>query len=248
MLNAPPSSGSSYPGRRSEASSCPIATSKMLNNKHVSRVRVDAEDHRLLHATAARIRERDRQIADPAARHQLLVLGGFQEPEVPDPSRRVVFHAPGPEHPDFFIPTYAAIRGTKATLAGSLFAILNAVSTFGCIIPGVVILFMDMVATDAVLIVYSVVFGFWSGTIMPGAPAALSVCSDDLQKMGPYLGMALFIMSFGNLIGPPINGVLVERYRGFFQAALLSGSITVFGGLVAIFAKFHTARGVFGRT
>lgn len=168
----------------------------MLNNKHVSRVRVDAEDHRLLHATAARIRERDRQIADPAARHQLLVLGGFQEPEVPDPSRRVVFHAPGPEHPDFFIPTYAAIRGTKATLAGSLFAILNAVSTFGCIIPGVVILFMDMVATDAVLIVYSVVFGFWSSTIMPGALAALSVCSDDLSENGNLPGHGLVYYEF----------------------------------------------------
>ncbi|KAI1375113.1 monocarboxylate permease-like protein [Hypoxylon crocopeplum] len=174
----------------------------------------------------------------------------------------------GQNTPIFFIPSYAAIRGTEATLAGSLLAILNAASTFGRIIPGiladkygrinvyvvggiasgVVIFFMDMVATDTVLVIYSVIFSFWSGTIMSGAPAALSVCSDDLQKMGTYLGMALFIISFGNLIGPPINGVLVERYGGFFQAALFSGSITVFGGLIAIFAKFHTAEGIFGRT
>lgn len=169
--------------------------------------------------------------------------------------------------PVFFIPTYATKRGTDATLAGYLLAILNAASTFGRIIPGIladrygrintlavggivsgiIIYFMDFVRTDAALIGYSIVFGFWSGTIMSGTTAALPVCTNDLQKMGTYLGMALFLISFGTLIGPPISGALIERY-GFYEAALFSGSITVFGGLITGFAKLYTPAGIFGRT
>jgi MFS family permease len=76
-------------------------------------------------------------------------------------------------------------------LAGYKLAIINAASTFGRIIPGVladkyarlnifalgafvtgiIVFCMSSATTNAALIVYSVAFGYWSGTSISGASA-----------------------------------------------------------------------------
>ncbi|KAK6085965.1 Riboflavin transporter MCH5-like protein 1 [Seiridium cupressi] len=170
--------------------------------------------------------------------------------------------------PLFYIPTYATTRGLDSTLAGYLLAILNAASTFGRIIPGVladkierinvfafggiatgmIIFCMNSAETSAGLIVYAVVFGFWSGTIISGASAAITLCVKDPREVRTYLGMGIFIAAFGTLRGPPINGALVDKYGGFFQVSMFSAALTVFGGLLAIAAKAVTAEGLMGRT
>jgi len=169
--------------------------------------------------------------------------------------------------PIFYLPTYAKSRGMSATLAGYLPAILNASSTFGRIFPGIaadkvgrinifaaaglassiIIFFMNSARSNTALIVYSAFFGFWSGAIISGASTVLSVCTHDLQKIGTYMGMGLFISSFGTLIGPPVNGALVKNYGGFFQVAMFSGATTVLGGLLAVFAKYLSPAGIFGK-
>jgi MFS family permease len=124
--------------------------------------------------------------------------------------------------PLFFTPTYAVRRGMDPTLAGYLLAIINAASTFGRIIPGVladkygrlnifalggfatgiVIFCMNSATTNASLIVYSVVFGFASGTIISGASAVISLCPKDPRDIGTYMGMGMAISGLGLLIGP----------------------------------------------
>lgn len=169
--------------------------------------------------------------------------------------------------PIFYIPTFAIARGMEPTLAGYLLAILNAASTFGRIIPGIladklgrinvfafggivtgiIVFCMNEVTTNSSLIVYSIMFGFWSGTIISGASAALTVCTKDPRDVGTYIGMGLFLAAFGCLVGPPINGVLLDRYGGFFQVSMFSGTLTVFGGFVALAAKTATDGGILGR-
>lgn len=169
--------------------------------------------------------------------------------------------------PIFYIPTYATMRGMDSTLAGYMLAILNAASTFGRIIPGViadklgrinvfafggiatgvVIFCMNEATSNAALIVYSIMFGFWSGTIISGSSAALTVCTKDPRDVGTYMGMGLFIAAFGGLIGPPINGALLDKYGGFFQVSMLSGALTVFGGLVALSTKMMFDGGLLRR-
>lgn len=105
--------------------------------------------------------------------------------------------------PLFFIPTYAVSRGVDATLASYLLAIVNAASTFGRIIPGVladrvgklnvlavggvasgiIILCFNKAETTAGLIVYSIVYGFSSGMIISGASTALTVCPRDPRDL-----------------------------------------------------------------
>ncbi|CAI7601418.1 unnamed protein product [Penicillium bialowiezense] len=169
--------------------------------------------------------------------------------------------------PLFYIPTYAVSRGMDATLASYLLAILNAASTFGRIIPGIladkfgrlnvlslggiitgiIIFCMNKAESNPALIVYSIAFGFWSGTIISGATAALSIFIPNPRVTGTYLGMALGVSSLAALIGPPVNGVLVSKYHGFSEVSILSGATCVFGGLLALVLKTQTKQGLLGR-
>ncbi|RYP13808.1 hypothetical protein DL767_010587 [Monosporascus sp. MG133] len=170
--------------------------------------------------------------------------------------------------PLFYIPTYAVSRGMNSILAGYLLAILNAASTFGRIIPGVladkygrlnmfssgaivtgvVIFCMNSATSNAALIVYAIAFGFVSGTIISGASAAFSLCPKDAGDIGTYLGMGMSISALGGLIGPPVNGAFINHYHSFFEVSMFSGAMCLFGGFIALMAKFTKPEGFFGRT
>ncbi|KAF4450391.1 hypothetical protein F53441_6515 [Fusarium austroafricanum] len=169
--------------------------------------------------------------------------------------------------PLFFIPTYAVSRGVNPTLASYLLAIINAASTFGRIIPailadkygrlnmyslgglstGVVILCMNEAKSTAALVVYALAVGFTSGTIISGGAAAFTLVSKDARSNGTYMGMGMAIGSLAALIGPPVNGALVDRYGGFFQVSVFSGVMCLLGGCIAAIGKMTTKEGIFGR-
>lgn len=169
--------------------------------------------------------------------------------------------------PIFYLAVYAVQKGMDATLASYLLAILNGASTFGRIIPGVladkfgrlnifglggiitgiVILCWTTAESTAGLVVYAVFFGFWSGTIISGAAAAFSVCVEDARDLGTYMGMGLGVGAIAALIGPPINGALVDRYGGFLQVSIFSGVMCIAGGFIALASKFATPQGIFGK-
>ncbi|KAH8728572.1 major facilitator superfamily domain-containing protein [Phaeosphaeriaceae sp. PMI808] len=169
--------------------------------------------------------------------------------------------------PIFFIPTYANSRGMSATLAAYLLAVINASSTFGRIIPGVLAdkfgrlnLFafggigtgimafcINEPKTNATIIIYCMFFGFVSGTIISSASAAISLCTSDPRNLGAYMGMGMGLSAFAVLIGPPINGVLLARYDGFSGVAIFSGVVCLSGGFLALFSKTLTPGGIFGK-
>ncbi|KAF8849585.1 monocarboxylate permease-like protein [Acephala macrosclerotiorum] len=169
--------------------------------------------------------------------------------------------------PLFYILTYAVSRGMSSTLAGYLLAIINAASTFGRVISGVLadkygrlnifgiggimtgilVFCMDSAHNNTGIIVYSVVFGFFSGTIISGAPAAFSVIVEDTRDMGTYMGMGMAVAGLGGLIGPPVNGAFVERYGEFSQVSMFSGSMCIFGGFIALSTKVATTEGILGK-
>jgi MFS family permease len=168
--------------------------------------------------------------------------------------------------PLFYLPTYAVSRGMNPTLAGYLLSILNAASTFGRIIPGVladkwgkinmfafggvvtgiVVYSMNSADTNAGLIVYAIVFGFTSGTIISGGAGALSTVPKDARSIGTYMGMGMAIAGVGGLVGPPVNGAIVDAYGGFYEVCMVSGTMCLVGGLVAFYAKRLTHQGLLG--
>nr|POE88422.1 aspyridones efflux protein apdf [Quercus suber] len=169
--------------------------------------------------------------------------------------------------PLFYIPSYAVHRGVNPTLASYLLALVNAASTFGRIVPGiladkfgplnifsiagiitgVVILCLNQVTSTAGLIVYSLAFGFVSGTIISGAAASFTWTARDPRDVGTYMGMGMAFAGFASLIGPPVNGVLLEKYSGFSQASILSGVVCLVGGLIALASKATTSEGILGK-
>ncbi|KAJ3496703.1 hypothetical protein NLG97_g2464 [Lecanicillium saksenae] len=170
--------------------------------------------------------------------------------------------------PIFFLPTYALQRGMGATLAGYLPAILNAASTFGRVIPGIMadkygpinifgvggvmtgiaVFCFNEPTTNAAIIAYSAIFGFVSGTIISGASAAISIFAKDARDIGTYMGMGMALASFGVLIGPPVNGAFVRDYGSFFEVSMFSGAMCLFGGIIALSTKFMMPQGILGRT
>ncbi|KAK5172266.1 uncharacterized protein LTR77_003904 [Saxophila tyrrhenica] len=168
--------------------------------------------------------------------------------------------------PLFYLPTLAVSRGMSPTLAGYMLAILNAASTFGRIIPGIladkygrlnmfalggistgiIVFCFSSLTNNAGVIVYAIVFGFFSGTIISGASAAFTTCTKDPREIGTYMGMGLAFASLAALIGPPVNGVLLSNY-GFMPLAMFSGAMCLIGGLIAATSKAESPEGIFGR-
>ncbi len=203
----------------------------------------------------------------PPRKTTFWIPSAFRDPTFLLLSVSLFFGFMGVFTPIFFLPTYAVSRGMDPTLAGYLSAILNASSTFGRIIPGVladkygrinvygiggivtgvVIFCFNSAETNAALIVYSVVFGFTSGTIISGASAAFSLCTKDPREMGTYMGMGMVLAACGSLIGPPVNGAFIKQYDSFFQLSVFSGVMCLVCGVLALSAKIPLPQGIFGR-
>jgi MFS family permease len=169
--------------------------------------------------------------------------------------------------PVFYIPTYAVSRGMSVTLAANLLAIINASSTFGRIIPGILadkfgrlnlfafagmgtgimVFCFDKPETNAALIVYVIFFGFTSGTIISSASAAISLCTKDPRNLGTFMGMGMGLAAFAVLAGPPISGALLEKYGGFAQVSIFGGTVSLFGGLIVLASKLVTPEGIYGK-
>jgi MFS family permease len=169
--------------------------------------------------------------------------------------------------PVFYIPIYATSRGMSALLSSYLLSIINGASTFGRIIPGiladklgkqnmfafsgiatgVMVFCINVPTTNAGIIVYSVFFGFVSGTVISAGGAAISACTKDPRIVGTYIGMGMGVAAFAVLIGPPINGALIDRYGGFTRVSVFSGVVSLVGGVVALCSKFATEEGMFGK-
>ncbi|KAH3964781.1 hypothetical protein HBI70_182400 [Parastagonospora nodorum] len=169
--------------------------------------------------------------------------------------------------PIFYMPSYAVSRGMGVTLAGNLLAIINATSTLGRIIPGILadkfgklnifglagiatgimVFCFDEPKTNAGLIIYVIFFGFTSGAIISSASVAISLCAKDPRNLGTYMGMGMGLAAFATLAGPPISGALLERYGGYSQVAIFGGTFCVFGGLVVFSSKFVVPEGIMGK-
>lgn len=158
--------------------------------------------------------------------------------------------------PLFYIPSYAVSKGVDPTLASYFLAIINAASIFGRVIPGIladrlgpanvlsaagivtgiIVCCLTKAKTTTEIVVYCIFIGFSSGTVVSGGSALLASTTRNPQLLGAYLGSGMAIASFAVLIGPPINGRLLDDH-GFLSLALFSGVACLVGGTIAIFCR-----------
>jgi MFS family permease len=167
--------------------------------------------------------------------------------------------------PFTFIIVQARAQGMSANLAAYLVAILNAASTFGRIIPAhfgdmygvfniLIILtglgalinvcfwlpstVMPLGHTNALIIVFTILYGFASGCIFSIIPALIAKISPDLRKLGVRTGSLYAISATGVLIGSPIAGVIASgKGNGFLGLTLFSGVLLTIGTFFVICSR-----------
>jgi MFS family permease len=169
--------------------------------------------------------------------------------------------------PFFYLPSYAVQHGMSSELASYLISILNGASFFGRVIPGILadklgrlnmlcvvafssailIFCWPKIITNASIIVFSGLYGFCSGAIISLMAACLAQAPKDPRNIGTYMGMGMAVAALAALIGPPINGALLNRYNGFDQASIFSGVVVSMGGAVALLAKQVSGKGLFAK-
>jgi MFS family permease len=168
--------------------------------------------------------------------------------------------------PFTFIVVQARAQGMSASLAGYLVSILHAAGTFGRIIPAhfgdifgvfnimilltgfgaVVILafwlpstLMDTGHTNALIIVFTILYGFASGCIFSIIPALIAKISPDVRKLGVRTGSLYAVSATGVLIGSPIAGVIASgEGNGFLGLTLFSGILLMIGTFFVMFSRF----------
>jgi predicted MFS family arabinose efflux permease len=142
--------------------------------------------------------------------------------------------------PFFYIAPFSHSKaGAGATLAFYFVPILNASSVFGRIFPNALadrigtlntltpctlacgIVAFSWIAADDTgdLLVFAILYGFFSGSFVSLPPTTIVSLSDDLHKVGTRLGMSFSISGFGILVGTPVAGTLLNIDTGHFLRA-----------------------------
>ncbi|OBU01196.1 hypothetical protein VE01_00641 [Pseudogymnoascus verrucosus] len=124
--------------------------------------------------------------------------------------------------------------GMSPSLAVYLIPIVNAVSIFGRIIPGIFAdrygRFNALIATSALssilvlalwlpsrgaipIILFGAFYGFSSGAFVSISPSCVAQIS-DVREIGVRMGTLYFIISLAGLTGNPIAGALLTRMEG----------------------------------
>lgn len=69
----------------------------------------------------------------------------------------------------------------------------------------------------------------------------------DPRNIGTYMGMGMGISAVAALVGPPINGALINN-SGFGAMADFSGAMCLAAAVLIILSKYFTGKGVFSNS
>jgi len=181
-----------------------------------------------------------RQRVLPAARRKLFDASALREAPYILCTAGLFFGFVGLYIPFFFITPYAHFKtGAGETLAFYFVPILNAASIFGRLIPNAIadhvgplnmfvpsalacaVLAFTWIAVHSIggLLVFAILYGFFSGSFVSLPPSAILSLSSDLNKVGTRLGMSFSVAGLGVLIGSPVGGALLNLNTGHFVRA-----------------------------
>lgn len=162
--------------------------------------------------------------------------------------------------PYFYVPIYAErIIGTSPDFAFYLLAIINAGSFVGRVLPPLVAhrlgpyntllpyLFITAiigfawmsVRSVAGIVVFSIFYGFFSGSVLALPPTVILALSPDVRFAGTRIGMSFGAAGLGVLVGNPIFGAIVDipkgefgGAQGFAAAMMVAGSSLILGSRI----------------
>ncbi|KAJ5982839.1 MFS general substrate transporter [Penicillium waksmanii] len=163
--------------------------------------------------------------------------------------------------PFFYVGSYATSKGgMSASLAFYMLPIMNAGSVFGRIIPnfladktGPLNMLLPCALISALLaycwiaitdmpgiIIYCILYGFFSGTFVSLPPTTVVSLSPSLQVVGTRMGMSFFFAGLGLLVGTPVAGAILQSY-GWLGTQLFCACCVVVAAAAMMVARLTKA-------
>ena len=169
--------------------------------------------------------------------------------------------------PMFYIQIYALTRGVTSNenFAFYLLSILNASSFFGRIFPnflagivgpmnmlvlctfasGTLCLCWIGIENIAGITVFAILYGFFAGAYVSLIIPVIVKLTPDINVVGTWMGMSLFVAACELLIGNPVAGSLVDiQKKQLVGAQGFAGEVILFGPLLMLTALITGARQV----
>ena len=155
--------------------------------------------------------------------------------------------------PFFFVQGFTIAKNlTSENLAFYLLSILNATSVFGRIVPniladkigpfnvivpcaivtGILILTLLAVHNLGGIIVFVLLFGFFSGSLVSLPPTVVVHLTEDRRFIGTRMGMCFAFTAIGALVSTPIGGALLKVHNDFWPTWLFGGVLCLVGGIL----------------
>jgi predicted MFS family arabinose efflux permease len=196
-----------------------------------------------------------RQRVLPATRRKLFDVSALREAPFVLCTAGLFFGFMALYVPFFYITPFAHSKaGAGATLAFFFVPVLNASSVLGRIFPNALadrigtlntlipctlacgIVALAWMAVDDIgdLLVFAILYGFFSGAFVSLAPTTIISLSDDLHKVGTRLGMSFSISGFGILVGTPVAGALLNLDTGHFVHAQVFCAVSMMVSCVCL--------------
>lgn len=166
--------------------------------------------------------------------------------------------------PVFYIQLFSILKGVNETLAFYLISILNGASMFGRLAGGIaairlavlnvvlacsalcgaLITAMFGVKNAAGAVVFSVMYGLFSGAVLGLLAPALVVFVRDPSELGVRMGIGFMISSFGVLAGTPVDGALLSGPiydYPWHRPVIFSTIMCIAGAAVGLVARWGQA-------
>lgn len=161
--------------------------------------------------------------------------------------------------PIFYIDSYAEYMDVDEAVKPYMVSILSAASVFGRLVPNffadktgpmniitpftlvVSILCYVWIPVKGLggIIVFALLYGFFSGAYVSIPPSCVASMTDDMTKLGSRLGMNFLASGLGILIGTPVAGALITRMDGsFLGAQLFAGSVLILAAIGMVITRY----------
>ncbi|KAI9740989.1 MAG: hypothetical protein M1834_002700 [Cirrosporium novae-zelandiae] len=184
----------------------------------------------------------------PTEKRKLWSLDALKEPTFGLVTLALFLGFAGTYIPIFYTQSYAIDEKiTDENLGLCMLAILNSSSVFGRIIPnffadkigalnilaptmgvaGLLAFCWTTVKNKTWMIIFALLYGFFSGTIVSLPQVLLVALSPSLNVVGTRLGTALPLAALGILIGSPVAGAIRNATDSYFGMQIFSGSMSM---------------------
>ncbi|KAF9888994.1 hypothetical protein FE257_008164 [Aspergillus nanangensis] len=203
----------------------------------------------------------------PPQKRRLLELRAFREVPFTMFNLGEFFGFMGLYIPFFYIASYATSQaGMSKALAFYMLPIMNAGSVFGRIIPnfladktGPLNMLLPCAVVSALLaycwidihttagiIVFCLLYGFFSGTFVSLPPTTVVSLSPSLNVVGTRMGMSFSFAGVGLLVGTPVAGAILQAH-GWLGTQLFCACCVTVAALAVLAARVSKAHGLMAK-